>query len=788
MIFNYFKTALRNFRRHKGFTLLNVVGLSLSMSVCLLIILVIMDHFSYDDFHKDKNRIYRIITQDNLSEFAFSRYASTTYLIGEEIEENYALTDDIVYMRNWFSGDAKYDDVVMPISGLYASSSFFSMFDFPYQSHLDSGIFEAPNQIALTKKVAKKYFGDEDPLGKIISINKKGEYTVVALIDNSQHKSHIKFECLVSWPTLDLSEPNWNSIYSDYVYMLVKEGVNTEQFQPIFDTSSERAYANDEENDFSFELQNLTRINPGPLLGNQISFALPAILLYSLAGLAFLVIASAAFNYTNLSVAKMLTRTKEIGVRKVSGATQKQVIGQFLIESVLIALISLLVSYLLLQFIEPAFKNLKIMSELNIDPQENIKVYMAFLLFALLTGLFAGFLPSLMVSRVNPVSIFNNATNVKLFSRVGLRKVLIVTQFVISIIFVISVTLGYRQVRFFLNADHGFTQENILTIQLKGNEHERIENWLNQVPEISKISYVNHLPGMGSRSGLETWIDNKDEKFNMTYLAVNQEFIQLMGLSLIAGENFPNNLNEDKQQVIIINEKAVQSYGYEFPADAIGQRVYINDSSTVEIIGVVKDFNFMSMFEKIKPMSLSYKPASYSYVLCSLSSSDMLSFIDGLEKDWKKIDDVHPFEARFLDEQIREFYMLFGDVMYIVGFVSVLALVIACLGFIGITTYNVETRIKEIGVRKVLGAHSAKVTYLISKSFMKLILIAISIGGPISYFINNAWLQTFGYRVSFGVEHILFGSFMVFLIALITISAQTLKAANTNPAYSLRYE
>ncbi len=797
MIRNYLLTAIRNIIRHKGFSFLNILGLSLSMAVCMLIIVILVDQYSYDKQHLEKHQIYRVQSVNNMSDASINKYASTAYPLAEELAGNYPFIEEAVMIKDSFNGDGVYNENRIHLSGLYTDDSFFRVFNFKLKEGYNNSKFNEPYKIILREEIAQKYFGNENPIGKFLDVDSIGIFEVVGLIEKTKAKSHIQFEVLVSSKTLESLENtgkiknllgNWNDFYSNYAYIVLKENTDLKDVQNVLDKLSVEKYKDDEKFDLSFYLQPLKKIVPGPILSNELGFFLPKIFIIFLAGLALVIIISAGFNYTSLSLAKSLLRAKEVGVRKTVGASRKQIILQFLLESVLISLVSLVFAYLLLQVLLPAFSGMQLMSFLEIRPEQNFKVILWFLIFALVTGIISGLLPSVFVSAFNPVNVLKGVTNLKLFSKVTLRKILLVSQYVFSIVFIISIILIFRQMNFMVNAEMGFDRDVVYNIRLKGHDYKKVADHYNQLPEVSIYSNASHVPGIGNIWDTEIKHPRDEENLKADYFAVDPNYISAMGLKLIAGQDFPENISNENEKFIIINEKAVERFNFESPQDAIGEIMVLDDSIQVEIIGVVEDYKYVALFLPLKPLVLRIKPSQYRVAVLRINSPNIHATINKIENTWKTIDPVHDIEGDFLDAEIREYYTFFEDVLYAVGFTTLLAIVIASLGLFGMATYSTQIKLKEIGVRKVFGAQSKSIVSFISKSYLILLIIAALIAGPLGYIVNNLWLQNLAFHVSFGVWTVLAGVFIVVVIALLTIASQTLKAANTNPAEILKYE
>jgi putative ABC transport system permease protein len=648
---------------------------------------------------------------------------------------------------------------------------------------------EDPNSILLSRETVDKFFGDEDPLGKTFSIDSVGEYIVGGVIENRGLKTHIDMDVVLPVGSMKKNlSGNRTNIYASYAYLLLREDIKPAALDEAFQTMREEWYAEDPEHDFSFRLQSLADIAPGPLLGNEIGFYLPRMVVLFMVVLALILILTSAFNYTNMSLAKALTRSREIGVRKVSGAQRSQVIIQFLSESVLSAILALLLAYAFLQVLAPAFKGLKFMSLLEISPEENIAVYVCFLAFAVVTGIIAGLLPAFYMASFNPIAVFKDTHGIKILSRMFLRKFLIVTQFAVSIILFITIALLYRQLRYYMNTDYGFRKENVLNVQLLGNKPDLLKVEFERLPEVKQITWSSHIPAVGNRWSDMAYLGDREDEFALAYFSVDANYIKVLDLNLLAGKNLPENPGTGGEKYILLNETAVEKFGFEEIRAALGQTITIDDTLLLEVTGVVEDYHFFGMFSKIGPMGLRYDPERYNYAHLTLRSDDIPSTMKKLEKAWEKVDPDREFTAEFMDREIRGYYSYFGDILWMVGFASLLAVIIACMGLFGMAAYSTQSRIKEIGIRKVLGAKSSSIALFVSRSYVRLIGIALGIALPLSYFGNNLWLQNFPYRVNFGLGSLLFGALFIILVSFLTILSQTLRASRQEPVDSLRYE
>ncbi len=794
MIKNYLLTAFRSVLRYKGFSLINILGLSLSMSVCMVIIVVIQDQYSYDEMHTKSDRIYRVQQVDSLASIGM-KIASNPYALGTELRDNYAIAEKVVILNDNFRGEGLYQETRLALQGLYTNSEFFDVFDFELQDGSAFGILDEPYTMVLSKETADKFFGEEDPIGKFIEIDTLGAYEVKGIVAKTKQKSHIQFEALISLSTLEIldqrrDEPrfvnNWETGWGSWIYLLLEKNADQGSIQQILDEISIEKYRGDEETNYSFYLQPFDKIVPGPLLGNELGFFLPRVFILFLAGLALVIIVSAAFNYTSLSVARSMLRAKEVGVRKTFGAFRSQVIIQFLLEAVVIAVISLLLAIILLQFLLPAFSGMQMMSMLEVRPEQNTGLYLIFLAFALGTGLLSGALPAVFISAFRPVYVLKGLSNVKFFSRIALRKILLVTQFVFSMVFIISILLIFRQMNFMIHAELGFDAEVVYDIDLQGKAFEKVKAEYSQLPEVLSISPSSHVPGEGNLWGVNVRLKTEDEKYEAHYFSADDQTIETLGLELIAGSNFPQNMSTENEKFVIASEMTVEHFQLGSPQEAIGTTLILEDSTLVEIIGIIRDYQYAAVFLNQRPLLLRYRPTAWYHAFLRLNAPNPAATVDKLEKTWDRIDPDHVLDGDFLDGRIKYYYGFFEDILYTVGFATLLAIIIASFGLLGMATYSTQTRLKEIGIRKVLGAESKHIVFLVTKSYLWMMLIAAVIGGTIAYLVNNLWLQYLSKSVDFGVGTILTGVFIVVFVGLLTISSQTLKAAKTKPALTLK--
>ncbi len=817
MLKNYIKVGLRSLWKNKTFSFINIFGLAASMSICLLIMLMLADQREYDQFHTDKDRVYRILSSGN-SKTKSTRYATSPLPIGKTLKEEYPIVENSTSLLTGVGGDATFMQKTMVMRGFFADTDFFDVFSFKLIKGNKAKALSDPKSIVITADFAEKLFGNTDPLGKTIQFDDRGlphleiggidnppvdwgDFTITGVLDRTNEKSHLKFDALVSITTLpsliaekkkEDKRNDWKYYYDTYTFVKLESGKKQEDLQLALNDIATRQFSGIVEFEkFTFSPQKLTEITPGKFLNNMASFRFPIEAYYFLSFLALVIMVSACLNYTNLSVARSLTRSKEIGIRKVTGALRKHLIGQFLGESILTSMLALVLAILFLYIMKPAFMSLWINKYLNFNLSENIGVFVEFVGFALFIGIIAGIIPALHLSKFKPVKVLKNNFGNKV-GKIGFRKILTISQFVVSLFFIVTTILIIRQTRHYLHFEYGFNTENIINIELQGNDVDLVTNEFSAVPGVSTISACQHLPASGISTGSNLRLEGSEDDFiNMGSFYIHPNFIDNLKLEIISGSNFPEYNKSKTEQSVIINETAVEKLGFTSPLEAIGKVVEIEGlENNVTVSGVVKNFQFRLPMtqEDIGPMVFRNGPGHFSYVNLKVNANDLTKLVDELQEKWSAIDPVHSFEYSFFDEQMAKTYQILTDVISIVGFFAFLSISISCLGLLGIATYSVERRVKEIGIRKVLGAGEFKIIFLLSQSFIMMLLISIMIASPLAYFLNNMWLQEFSNRIDYGFGTIFSGAMIMLLLGVLTIGSQTLRISKTNPADTLRME
>ena len=812
MIKNYFKTAWRNLIKNKTFSLINVTGLSVSMSVCLLIITIIEDQKSYDQFHVNKDRIYRIQTAGKNGNTM--KTASSALPLGDVLRNEFTGVEAAASLVKSIGGDVFYKEKIASGGGYFADGNLFKVMDFKLAQGDERTALENPFSIVLTEELASQLFYNDDPIGKIVKFNDKGinpggpetgnketpygQFTVTGILKPNPGKTSLPFKLLASLSTVQsltkdsiLNYPpgNWADVWRSYTYVLMKKGKTETDLQQMLDKISDKQYPKGSGDQFAFKAEALTAITPGELIGNMTNISMPPVVIIVLSVLCLIIMLSACLNYTNLSVARLLTRAKEVGIRKVSGATRKQIFTQFITESIVVSLVSLLFSIALLFLLQKLFSGLNFNQYLNITFSNNVNIYLIFIGFSLIVGLVAGLLPAIYISLFNPVNIFRNLNSVKLFRHFTVRKVLLVVQFCVSLIFIISTALVYLQTNHVLHFDYGFDKDNVVNVKLyKTENYAGYAQAIASGKDVTAVSACAFLPSTGTQNGTVVYkSDNTKDSLQISYIDIDAKCLDVWGLQLVAGKNLPQMAANTGEQYTLINEKMVEDFKYPSAAAAVGQRILI-DGNNVEIAGVVKNFQFLDVTRGMSPLMLRNRAGQFGYITIKIAGTNIPETLSFLQSTWKKINPDTKFEYEFFDQQLTTVHSLLKDVAGILGILAFMAVFISCLGLLGMAAYTAETKRKEIGIRKVLGSSVYQIILLLSKGFMILSGVAVVIAVPLSYIINNMWLNFFAYRVSLTPDVLLLCIGLLVLISFMIVFSQAWRVSKANPAKSLRTE
>lgn len=790
MIKNYFKIAFRNLIRHKSFSLLNIAGLAVGMASSILILLWIQNEKSYDRFHEHTNEIYRItaVASDDF------KAAVNPAGMPAELKAKIPAIKNTVRFSHPSSNVFEYQDKKFEEKkGFFVDSTLLDVFSFPLIAGDPATALQHPDALLITENFAKKYFGNADPLGKTLKINNDKLLTVRAVLANIPANSHLQFDYLMPMAAIaktdnDLIQNTWKN-FNFYSYIqLDKDFEANEANLMALESQMNALYKSHETNQkITFHLQPLTDIHLHSHL--QVELAENGNVQYVniLSLVAIFILLVACINFMNLSTARAARRAKEVGLRKVVGAARPQLAGQFLGESVLISCLSLLIAIVLVWILLPAFNYLA-GKELAIRLFDGKLIFML-IGIALITGLIAGSYPALFLSGFQPIKVLKGKMKLGGKGDLLFRNILVILQFIVSIVLLIGTVVVYRQLNYIKNMNLGYEKSNLLYIPMKGdiwNKQTAYKRELEQNPLTANFTITNDLPTNLISGTINVQWEGKDPNMQVVIpsLSVSERFFEVFQMKIISGRGFSKDFKGDSSNYII-NEKLAKMMGLN-ATTAVGKPLAMWDKRGI-IVGVVRDFNFKPVQQAIEPIIL--EPNQWGgVVVVRTKPGTTEATIKALEKINNSLNPGFPFSYSFLDQDLANLYKGEQQLGSLFNLFAILATFISCLGLYGLSAFMAEQRFKEIGVRKVLGASVLSVVNLLSTSFMRLIFIAILIAVPLSWYAINRWLNDFAYHIDLGWMVFVIGSIVALVIALITISYESIKAAVANPVDSLRNE
>jgi len=792
MIRNYFKTAFRNLWRNKAFSVINITGLSVGLACCMLIFLYAMDEVSYDRFHKNAANIYHLVANFQKPDGHVDKISSTGDVPGPSFKRQLPEILDFVRIQsNSFrlkKGTEVFDQPV-----LLVDSNFFSVFTFPaVQSNTQKALYD-PHSVVLSEEVAEKYFGKQNPIGKTLELkvdDKFQPFTVKAVIKKSPQNSSIKIQMLLPKKTNHIDD-HWLNFFQN-TFLVIRPGTDIKQLDAkinkIFMTDA-TGQLKEEADKYGFK----DKVSYGlqPLLGMHTNTDYPAdnglvdasnpTYSYILSGIALFILAIACINFVNLTVARSLKRAKEIGIRKVVGGQRKQLIMQFLGESFILSFIAFVLAVVLVVLVLPFFNTLA-NKALAFSYLLSSKLVAGYIGIFLLTGLLAGFYPALVLSGFNPVQSLYNRNQYA--GKNYLSKGLVILQFTLATFLIISTITIYSQFNYLMHFDLGYNDKNVVSINSWGLDKTKLPIFKNEL--LKDPSILSVTADQGGRWGTMAHINNGTQiQFDMKH--VDEDYLPLFHVSIVKGRNFSKTMTFDSAASILVNEEFVKQAGWKDPIGQVVDFFYNNKKYTV--IGVVKNYHFLSLTEKMAPILFTMKPDyPWGNIFVKISDKNKSETLYRIQKEFKADFPVIPYQYKFKDAEVAEQYDKESKWKQIVTFGAVLTIFISCIGLFGLATLSAERRKKEIGIRKVLGASVQGIVRKLSTDFAILVLISAVISAPVAWWAMHKWLQNYPYRVDINAGIFLVAAGFVLLIALITVSFQTIRAAVANPVNSLRSE
>ena len=808
MLKNYFITAWRNLIKRKAFSFINIAGLSIGISVCFIIMLYVQDELNFDRFNKNADRIVRIVFKADINGGKIYE-ANVMPQVASAMTKDYPEVEDATRLRVAGAPKISYkgrnfrDDELV-----FVDPNFFSIFTLPLIEGDVKTALKEPNTLVITKAAAKKYFGNENPIGKtlVFTSNNNEPFKVTGLIDKVPVNSHFQFDLFGSMTGLNEAKSDSWMGSNFFTYILLKPGSDYKKLEAKLPGMVEKYMGpqiqqqmgvsleqfRKKGNGLGFVLQPLTSIHLYSHSNYELTSPGNVMYVYIFSAIAIFMLLIACINFINLSTASASKRAKEVGVRKVIGSGRLQLVKQFLLESALLTFFALLISYGLIQFLLPVFNDI---SGKDLSFEFEIRIIAAFIGLGVFVSIVAGMYPAFFLSSFKPASVlkgkFTGGNN-----SFGLRSSLVVFQFFISVALIVGTIVVWQQMKYIQHKNLGYNKEQLLTISnswaLGKNERIYKEKMLKD-PRIVNATISAYKPAgpSGNNNALAYPSGRDNEMMRTLEYQVDEQYIPTLGMQLAAGRNFSRDLATDST-AMIVNETAAKAFGWGVN-DAIGKTIVRKIDKEgkgmdipFHIVGVVKDFNFKSLHEPITPL-LMVLGQDWGLIF-KIKTTDIPGLLSAMKKEWANFQTDEPFTYAFMDNLYNKTYVAEQKTSAILNIFSALTIFVSCLGLFGLITYTAEQRTKEIGIRKVLGADVSQITGMLSKDFIKLVCIAILIAFPISYWAMNKWLQNFAYRINTSWWMFVASGVIALLIALITVSFQAINAATANPVNSLRME
>lgn len=798
MLWNFIKISFRNIRRHKLFSVINIAGLTLSITICLAVLMIVKNQLDFDTFHPEADRTYRVITEVLYENGGTERFSTSPLPLAERLGSGYPFLEAAVPV---YGGRVAMDAIAngKKLDGYpaYSTPAFFELFGFSLARGNPATALSEPYSVVLTPETARRYFGDEDPIGREFNTQDAGTFIVTGVLDRGLDHTHLSFDWLASYSTLPNRPENgfrhgvendWSSLESGRIYVHLGNEADRGQLDAVLSALSDEVARNYEleqnANRYGFQPQPLGAVAPGEFLRNEMVGAdirSTGELLF-FAGIALVILLMACFNYTNLSIARALKRSREVGIYKLFGAWRTHIVGQFVTQSTLIAAGALVLAYALMPFIPLPVDIQRELANVSTDPE----LIGWFLLFSLFTGLLAGGFPAWMLSSLKPATVLRNLKSLELMEGLTLRKVLVTGQFAISIVLLITATVVYQQSQWAATTDYGFHQQNIVNLNLQGEVDPQVMmDELASIPGVERISSISSPFGFFS-SPEDFRLSREGEPIHGDYYSVDRNVVPNLELSLAAGRNFTEEMAQSPGSHALINEQFLEITEWERPAEAIGKTIWWRDYE-LRIAGVVENFNYKTLSMPIRPIILHHAPRETNYLNIRLAAGATDSVVRQMEEAWVQHAPLVPVDYHEYDRAIYESMSQEQEVASL-GYYALIALSIACLGLLGMVTYTVEVRTQEVGIRKVLGAGIAGIVRLLSREFVLLLGIAALIGLPIGYWMGQQFLNSYAYHISIGFWSLFGGLLVMGSFGLLAIGWQTWQVARKNPVEAIRTE
>ncbi len=795
MLKNLLTISLRSLLKDKAYSIINILGLTIGITCSLFLLMYILDEFSYDRYHKNADNIYRIVSNIKEPDNAFT-WSATQMPLRDELRDNYPEVVNAIRFAQMNNNIYKKGDVQFPEDQFYLTdSTVFDVFTYDFIAGDPNTAVDNPFSVVLTETIAKKYFENpKEAVGQSIQNQQGEEFKVTGVIKDVPLNSHFRFNALVSRNTRPQFQGAWGGfgvltyIQLPPAYDLSKmnaslDKIIKEKVNPVFEEAGVKV---------QYELQPITRIHLYSKIQDEAEAGGDISYIYIFSVVAAFMLIIACINYINLATARSANRAKEVGIRKVMGSQRNQLIAQFITESVVVALIALVVSLLLIYLLLPAFNTLA-NKQISFSYILQKQVLLSLVGVIFFTGIVGGSYPAFYLSGFNPVHVLKGKLSAKGGS-VFFRKSLVVVQFALSIFMLISTLIVFDQLQFLRNKDLGFDKEQVVRIRLAGREQfsqaQTLVDKLKQSPDVAGVGMANSSPGQGISKGLFQVEDGEGKMVQrgVDLYSADYDFVSTMGMKIVQGRDFSRDVASDTTYAVLANESMVKRMGWK---DPIGRRFTAGDDGGFEkrVVGVIKDYHQNSLYDPIEPLIILLGKDN-NYVFVRTQPGDVKKSLDAIEKSWKEIFPNHTFEFSFLDQDFDSQYKGDQKRSQIFMAFSGLTIVIACLGLLGLAAFTTQQRTKEIGVRKVIGASVQGLVMLVSTEFFILVGIGIVVAFPAAWYFTDNWLQNFSFRIQLNDEWMTFllSGLIALVITSFTVGYHVVKAALTNPVHALRDE
>lgn len=800
MFKNYLKIAFRNVKKHKTYAFINIAGLAIGMACCILIISFITTELSYDRYHKNSDRIYRLGLDASLGGNQILMPICTAPAAPALVQDYPEILDAVRFQRMGKVSVKDRDIEFFEENVVLVDNSIFNIFTFPMIKGDPNSSLKTAYSLVMTEDTAKKYFGDEDPIGKILKVDNQFDYTITGVVENVPKNSHFTFDILCSFESLYAQRGDamevWLS-FNLYTYVLLQEGIKPKELENKFPDLIDKHMGTALKaigGRIDFFLQPLTKIHLHSHMENEIGANSDIAYIYIFSAIALFILIIACINFMNLATARSALRAREVGIRKVIGAERKELIRQFLGESLIYSLFSMFVAVLLAHLVLPLFSSLS-GRDLSIDYFGMPWLIPGLVGIILFVGFAAGSYPALFLSSFQPVKVLKGRLKAGA-ANARFRSILVIGQFVISIGLIISTGVILNQLRFMKNKNLGFEKGNIIVVRISDGPARESINSIKQefkkIPGVLNAGLASQVPGR--EANVSPYVPEgftATEAQLMKDIDIDHDFIPTLGIKVTAGRNFSIEFGTDASDAIIINEAAARKFGWD---DPIGKKIEHFSGEEIEnrtartVIGVIKDIHMSSLHSLIMPLLINNESDDWDNIAIRINPNNVGGTVDNLRSKWKEHYPNQSFDYYFLDDSLATLYESEGRLSQIFSSFTLFAIFIACLGLFGMASFTAEQRTKEIGIRKVLGASVSGVVVLLAKDFLKLVLFANILAWPIAYFAMKKWTQGFAYQAGIGVEMFVITGVLAAVIALLTVSFQSIKAALSHPINAIKYE